>query len=222
MSKPMTASPLLVLDLDGTLVDSLADLTAALNRLLAQHGLPAFAPAEIAPMVGDGTARLLERALAARGRAPKAGDHARFIADYSAHAVIETRLYPGVEETLATLKSSGWRFAICTNKPEAATKVLLQKLNLAHWFAAVGGGDSLPARKPHPAHLLGTIAAAGGTRECAVMAGDHANDVAVAKAARMPSIFAAWGYGLPAMAQGAKATARHFPELAAIVPHLLP
>lgn len=222
MSKHMNAAPLLVLDLDGTLVDLLADLTTAINRLLASRGLSGFVPAEIAPMVGDGTATLLQRACAARRQQPNPGDLGAFIADYTAHAVVETRPYPGVDETLGKLKTSGWRFAICTNKLEAATKVLLQKLNLAHWFAAVGGGNSFAARKPNPMHLLGTIAAAGGFREKTLMVGDHANDVAVAKAAGVSSIFAAWGYSSPAMAEGASAVARHFTELAVIAPRLLP
>jgi phosphoglycolate phosphatase len=218
----MNAAPLLVLDLDGTLVDSLADLTAAINRLLASRGLSGFMPPEVAPMVGDGTATLLNRALAARGQPANTGDLDAFVADYTAHAVVETRPYQGVDDTLGKLKSSGWRFAVCTNKLEAATKVLLQELNLAHWFAAVGGGDSFAARKPNPVHLLGTIAAAGGLREQTVMVGDHANDVAVAKAAGVPSIFAAWGYGSPTMAEGAAAVTRHFTELAVIAPRLLP
>jgi phosphoglycolate phosphatase len=218
----MTPFPLLVFDLDGTLVDSLPDLTAALNRLMAARGLLDFARAEVAPMVGDGTRKLVERAFAARGQSAHPRDHDAFVADYTAHAAIATRLYPGVAQTLAALRVAGWRFAICTNKSVAATKVVLEALDLAPWFVAVGGGDSFAAHKPDPVHLRGTIAVAGGTPEHAIMTGDHANDVAVAKASGVCSIFAAWGYGKPGMADGATAVAQHFTELAAIAPRLLP
>src|SRR5882757_3046223 len=162
--------PLLALDLDGTLVDSLPDLTSALNRLLGAQGLAGLTTADVRPMVGDGTSKLVERALAARGQI-SGPDHVRdFVADYTAHATVETRVYPGVEETLSALRAAGWRFAICTNKPEAAAKSLLAALGLASWFAAIGGGDSFAVRKPEPGHLLATINAAGGDPSRAVMA----------------------------------------------------
>lgn len=222
MSKRMTIFPTLVLDLDGTLVDSLPDLTGALSRLMAARGLPGFMAAEIAPMVGDGTATLVKRAFAARGAVPDAHDHDRFVADYTAHVAVETRPYPQVGETLAALQAKGWHFAICTNKSTAATKALLAALGLTHWFGALGCGDSFPARKPEPVHLLATIAAAGGEPRHALMAGDHANDIAVAAAAGIPSIFAAWGYGSASMANAATAIARRFTDLAVIAPRLLP
>lgn len=218
----MAAFPLLVLDLDGTLVDSLPDLTEALNRLMAARGLPAFRPAEIKPMIGDGTKKLIERAFAARGQSPDIGDHDRFVADYTRRVAVGTRPYPHVDETLTTLQAMGWRFAICTNKSTAATEALLEALDLRHWFSALGCGDSFPAHKPDPVHLLGTINAAGGTPARAVMVGDHANDVAAARVADVPAIFAAWGYGNPALTQGAAAVALHFAELAAIAPRLVP
>ena len=89
-------------------------------------------------------------------------------------------------------------------------------------IAAVGGGDSFPPRKPDPAHLLSTIAQAGGDPQRAIMAGDHANDIAAAQGAGLPSIFALWGYGPETMARGAAASARRFTELAVIAPRLLP
>ncbi len=218
----MASYATLVLDLDGTLVNSLPDLTAAINRLMASRGLSAFAQEAIAPMIGDGTAKLVERAFGARGGKPQSGDLDAFVADYTAHAAVATRAYPGVEATLAALKSAGWQFAICTNKPAAATESLLAALGLAYWFAAVGGGDSFPVRKPDPAHLLATLKAAQGMATRAVMVGDHANDIAAAKGAGMPSIFAAWGYGAATMAKGASATADRFADLVRLAPSLLP
>ena len=221
MSKRMPTFPLLVLDLDGTLVDSLPDLTAALNRLMAARGLPNFAPAELKPMIGDGTTTLIARAFAARGEAPGLGDHERFTADYAGHVAAATHPYPRVDETLTALQSKGWRFAVCTNKSTAATEALLAALGMRHWFAALGCGDSFAAHKPNPVHLLGTVEAAGGTPTRAVMVGDNRNDVAVAIAAAMPGIFAAWGYGAKTP-DGTSVVAHDFAELAVIAPRLVP
>ncbi|HVA15412.1 MAG TPA: HAD-IA family hydrolase [Stellaceae bacterium] len=217
----MASFPLLVCDLDGTLVDTLPDLAAALNRMLAARGLAALTPAEIRPMIGDGTPKLIERALGARGSAPEAGADEAFVADYTAHVAVESRPFPGLNATLGLLRDAGWHFAVCTNKSTTATQQLLAALDLVHWFDALGCGDSFAARKPDPAHLGGTIALAGGTREHAVMVGDHANDIAAGTALGIPTIFAAWGYGAPSMAAGASAVATRFAELAAVAPRLL-
>jgi phosphoglycolate phosphatase len=203
----------LVLDLDGTLVDSVPDLAAALNRLMGQRSLAPFTWPEVAAMVGDGAAVLIERAFAARSRRPDAAALDGFLADYGANAARETRAFPGVEPALRELAARGWRLAICTNKPLAPARALLAALGLDGFFAAIGAGDSFATRKPDPAHLLATIAAAGGTPGRAVMAGDHRNDVIAAAGAGIPCIFAAWGYGAPEMAEGAAAIAGGFAEL---------
>ena len=211
----------LVLDLDGTLVDSVPDLASALNRMMAARGLGAFSRPETATMVGDGVEKLLERAFAARGQELDRAALATFSSDYAAHAAVETRPFPGVVAGLRTLADEGWRLAVCTNKPEAATRALLTALDLAPLFAAVGAGDSFPTRKPDPAHLLSTLRAAGGVPERAVMTGDHANDIKAAHGAGLPCIFAAWGYGGPDVAAGADAVARSFPEMMGIARQLL-
>ena len=212
----------LILDLDGTLVDSVPDLAAALNRLMAARGLPAFSRADVTSMVGDGAAVLLDRAFAARGRAPDGAALDAFLVDYTANTAVETRPFPGVVAGLDALVADGWRLAVCTNKPEAAARALLAALGLDRYFAAIGGGDSYPVRKPDPAHLLATLAAAGGTVAGAVMAGDHRNDVAAAHGAGVPCIFAAWGYGPAAMGAGAEATAADFGEMACIAGRVRP
>ncbi|CAH2599428.1 Phosphoglycolate phosphatase [Rhodovastum atsumiense] len=211
----------LVLDLDGTLVDSVPDLTAALNRLMATRDLPGFPEPEVMRMVGDGAGVLLQRAFAARGRSPDATALADFLADYGANAAVHTRAFPDVPETLQRLTDLGWRLAVCTNKPEAPARTLLGALGLARFFAAIGGGDSFPVRKPDPAHLLATLTAAGGTPAQAVMAGDHHNDVLAAKGLGMPAIFAAWGYGSAEVGQTANAVAARFSELPEIAARLL-
>jgi phosphoglycolate phosphatase len=212
----------LLLDLDGTLVDSVPDLAAALNRLMAARGLPAFGRAEVAAMVGDGAAALLARAFAAHAAMQDEAALDAFLTDYTANAAVATRPFPGVEQGLDTLEAAGWRLAVCTNKPEAATRALLAALGLEHRFAAIGGGDTFPVRKPDPAHLRATLAAAGGTPERAVMVGDHHNDVAAASGASVPCIFAAWGYGQASMGAGAAAVAHGFAEVMGLAERLVP
>jgi phosphoglycolate phosphatase len=211
----------LVLDLDGTIVDSVPDLAAALNRLMAQRGLAPFSLAETARMVGDGVQRLVERAFVARGQSADAAAIEHYVADYGRNYAVASRLYPGAAATLRSLRGAGWRLAVCTNKLEQPARELLDALGLAGVFAAIGGGDSFPVRKPNPAHLLATLRAAGGVPEMAVMAGDHVNDVAAARGAGLPAIFAAWGYGTPEMAAGADAVAGDFADLPGLAARLL-
>jgi phosphoglycolate phosphatase len=192
-----------VFDLDGTLVDSAPDLHAALDRLMASLGLPGFERTDVVGMIGDGVQVLVERALAARGEPFHPAALGRFVADYSAHAAVETRLFDGITAALEQLAAAGWRFAVCTNKPVAPARTLLRDLGLSGHFAAIGGGDSYAVRKPDPRHLLETLREAGGDASRAVMIGDHRNDMAAAAGAGVPAIFAAWGYGRPDMAAGA-------------------
>ena len=207
----------MLFDLDGTLVDSVLDLTDALNRLMTARRLAPFDPAEVTPMIGDGAAALVTRGFEARGRAADAEAQAAFLADYNAHATQRTSAFPDVAPTLSALAGEGWRLAVCTNKPTAAARAILQALGLDACFAAVCGGDAVARRKPHPDHVIAALRQAGGSVERAVMVGDHRNDVAAANAAGVACIFAAWGYGGPEMAAGAAAIAETFaalPELA--------
>jgi phosphoglycolate phosphatase len=187
----------ILFDLDGTLVDSVPDLAAAVNALLAEHGRPPLSPAQVAGMVGDGAPKLVERALSMSGLAalPPAPALARFLALYEANATVLTRPYPDVPEVLATLREAGHRLAICTNKPERATRAVLEGLGLARFFTVVLGGDSLTARKPDPAPLLAALDRLGASRARAAMVGDHHNDVLAAQAAGIAVIFARYGYG---------------------------
>jgi phosphoglycolate phosphatase len=192
-----------VFDLDGTLVDSAADIHAALDRLMAARGLPGFARPEVTAMIGDGVRVLVTRALAARGLPFEEAALAAFMADYEAEAAVLTRPFAGIPEALDALAAAGWRMAVCTNKPVSAARRLLDALGLSARFDALGGGDSFPVRKPDPGHLRATLAAAGGDPSRAVMIGDHANDMRAAAGAGVPAIFAGWGYGPEAMAAGA-------------------
>ncbi len=212
----------LLLDLDGTLVDSAPDLAAALDRLMAARGLPGFAPEAVIPMIGDGVQALVERALAARRLPPDAAAVAEFAAHYRATCAVATRAYPGVLDGLTRLAGAGWRIGVCTNKPAALARAVLAATGIAPFVAALGGGDSFAVRKPDPGHVLATLAEMGGVAGRAVMAGDHRNDVRAAAGAGLPCIFAAWGYGTPDMAAGAAAVAASFTEMEPIAARLLP
>jgi phosphoglycolate phosphatase len=214
-------APTLLLDLDGTLVDSAPDLRSATNRMIAARGLPVFRLDEVIAMVGDGIEALVTRALAARGLPPDPVAVREFSTDYGAHFADETRIYPGVGPALQAMRAAGWRLGVCTNKPEAIARTLLRSLGLLELFAAVGGGDSFPARKPDPAHMLATLRAAGGDVAAAVACGDHRNDVASARGAGIPCIFAQWGYGSPAMADGAAALAARFQDVPGLAATLI-
>jgi len=187
---------LLVFDLDGTLVDSVPDLTNALNMVLRESGHAPLSRAEVAPMVGDGLAALLARAFAARGGGEREADAAlpRYVRFYEQNATALTRPYPGVPETLAALRRLGYRLAVCTNKLQELTSRVLDGLDLAALFDGVAGGDRYPVKKPDPGHLLQLIEELGGNPQRAAMIGDSENDAAVAHAAGVPAIMMSYGY----------------------------
>jgi phosphoglycolate phosphatase len=185
----------LIFDLDGTLVDSVPDLRAALNKMLGGMHRRELTPDEVRGMIGDGTRALVERALAATGTITDVdAAHQRFLQLYEAAPAKLSRLYPGVEATLKSLRALGARLAICTNKPQAATLGVLQEFGIAGYFEAVLGGDAVPFRKPDPRHLLAAIERLGATTKDAVMIGDNENDYAAARAAGIPVILMLYGY----------------------------
>ena len=207
---------LLVFDLDGTLVDSVPDLTNALNVVLHERGYANLSRSEVAPMVGDGVPALVARGFAARGGDAAEAESAlpRYIALYEANATALTRPYPGVRETLGELRASGYRTAVCTNKMQQATIAVLAGLDLAGLFDGIAGGDRYPTRKPDPGHLLGLIGEVGGSAGRAVMIGDSENDAAVAHAAAVPLVMMRYGYSrVDPETLGAAAVLDHFAEL---------
>jgi phosphoglycolate phosphatase len=192
----MAAGFLLVFDLDGTLVDSVPDLQAALNEMLLERGRPPLSSLQVKRMVGDGVPALVAHALAASGADPAEAATAlpRFLEIYEANAAHLTRPYPDVPETLRALRHRGYRTAICTNKPQKATLAVLEGLDLLPLFDGVAGGDRFPVRKPDPGHLLALIAELGGRPAAAAMIGDNENDAAAARAAGVPLVLMRYGY----------------------------
>lgn len=187
-----------VFDLDGTLLDSLPDIAAAVNRLLATEGVLPMERAEVQSYVGDGAPKLIERVMAARGL--DAARHQdltlRMISDYSARAGEATTVYPGAVEALEILASRGHPLGLCTNKPGAATLGVLRHFGLDQVFGAVVAGDTLPERKPHPAPLRTVLRRLGSEPDAGTGAfvGDSAVDRDTARAAGVPFLLFDGGY----------------------------
>lgn len=209
--------PTIVFDLDGTLVDTAPDLAAAMNHVLAHFGRPAVDPEAVRHMVGHGARRTIERGLALTG----GGDEAMvdigvpvFLEFYGANICVGSRPWSGVEDALAVLAGEGHRLAICTNKPERLAGDLVEALGWGGLFGAVLGGDSLPVRKPDPAHVLETLARIGGDPALAAFVGDSRPDVEAARAAGLPVVITSFGYSdVPPETLGADAMIDHFDAL---------
>ncbi len=215
-----------VFDLDGTMIDTGPDLTAALNHVLRGLDLPQAAPEDVRPVVGLGARAIIEHALARRGHAIDAGALEAhldsFLAYYRQNIAVHSTPFPGFETALAGLAAEGFRLAVCTNKREDLAVKLLKEMRLAQHFHAIAGGDTFPVRKPDPGHLLGAIALAGGVAQRAVMVGDSRPDVAAARAAGVPIIAVSFGYaGEPLENLQPDLVLHHFDDLRRAVGSLL-
>ncbi|MBB3452942.1 phosphoglycolate phosphatase [Rhizobium sp. BK313] len=191
-------SPLVVFDLDGTLVDTAPDLISSLNHTIAALDLAPVGYDNLTHLVGHGAQAMIERACRLRGHALGSGDLPpllqRFIAHYTETMPGDSKPFPGIVNAMDTLKAAGFGLAVCTNKLEKLAVTLIERLNLTHYFDVVTGGDTFAVRKPDAQHLIGTIERAGGMVTCAVMVGDSANDILVAQNAGIPSIAVPFGY----------------------------
>jgi phosphoglycolate phosphatase len=217
----------IVFDLDGTLVDTAPDLVDALNAILGREGLPPIGYNAARLMIGGGARRMIESGLKSEGRPIVARELDRmladFIAHYSAHIADRSRPYPGLDQALDDLAQAGIRFAVCTNKLERLSRLLLDALGLSARFAAICGQDTFGVQKPDPAMLMRTIGAAGGAPERAVMVGDSGTDIATARAAGIPIVAVDFGYSERPVAElGPDRIIGHFGELAGAVRTLKP
>ena len=188
----------IVFDLDGTLIDTAPDLIATLNVVFEREGLP-LVPYETARnLIGGGARGMIARGLAAEGRDVGADKleqmFSDFIAHYSEHIADRSRPFPGLLEALDELQRRGDRFAVCTNKLERLSVLLLEKLDLARRFDAICGQDTFGIQKPDPEVLRRTVAAAGGELHNAIMIGDSVTDIRTARAAGIPVIAVDFGY----------------------------
>jgi phosphoglycolate phosphatase len=198
MTHAVTPQPLLVFDLDGTLADTAGDLVATLNVILDREGLSGLALSDARPMVGGGARALIQRGLSAHGISvtPTRLDAmlADFLSHYEAHIADETVLFPGVGKALDRFEEAGFAFAVCTNKVEHPSVLLLTALGVADRFRAICGKDTFAVSKPDGEALLQTIARAGGDRRRAIMVGDSKTDIDTARNADVPVVAVNFGY----------------------------
>lgn len=187
--------PLVIFDLDGTLVDSAADIAEAVNRSLTEWKLPTFDQARIESWIGEGSRKLITRAFREAGSTVDIDQVMDgFLLHYGQTLLLQAHAYPGVVEVLAALRAQGAKLAVCTNKPSRFVAPLLQHLGLEGYFDALIGGDSLPERKPSPLPLQHLAARFGQASEQCLMVGDSASDLHAAQAAAMPVVLVSYGY----------------------------
>lgn len=213
----------LLFDLDGTLIDSVPDIAAAVDRALAANAYPPAGEAKIRQWVGNGARKLVERAAAnalevAEGAAPDAVVEAllaSFFDFYGKASCVKTCLYPGVLEALEYWQRQGIAMACVTNKPERFSRDILIGLELDGLLPVLVGGDTLPQRKPDPAQLYLACEQLGVAVENAVMVGDSRNDIDAARAAGMPVACVSYGYnhGAPVAEANPDILVDHFADL---------
>jgi phosphoglycolate phosphatase len=193
-----------IIDLDGTLVDTVGDFEAALGAMLSDLQLPAIARAFIQHTVGKGTEHLIRSTLAHVKADAQQFDQA--LALYMQHYLhINGRyatVYPGVPEGLRAMKERGLRLACVTNKPSALAGPLLEAKGLRNCFDVVHGGDAFVHKKPHPEPLLKTCAALQSAPAHTLMVGDSSNDAQAARAAGCPVVLMSYGYNHGEPVQG--------------------
>ena len=197
--KSFEGKKLLIFDLDGTLINSIPDLTLAVNKTLNHYNLPSLTIEEVTPFIGNGAKTLVNRALnkvSTKEVAPEFLEEALnvFIPFYKGNVCQDTYLYPGVMETLQYLKDKGYTLVICTNKPFRFVEPILDKLEIKHFFKMWIGESSLPEKKPQGTPLLYLAEQTNTAIEQCVMIGDSKNDILAAQNANIESIGLSYGY----------------------------
>jgi N-acetyl-D-muramate 6-phosphate phosphatase len=181
-------------DLDGTLVDTAADMCAAANLMCAERGREAVALEQFRPMVSKGGRAMLQLAFADADADEIEHLLPLFLERYGASIAVHSRLFDGMPEVLSAIEAGGQRWGVVTNKPEHLAHGVMAGLGLAERCAVLIGGDTLAARKPDPLPLREACRRLGIEVGEAIYVGDDARDIAAARAAPMPSIIAGWGY----------------------------
>jgi len=186
---------LIIFDLDGTLIDSIPDLTDAVNHMRAAFSLSPLSEEEVTSLVGEGAMRLVEEALPGFDRADQHKGLECFL-DYNfKHLIDKTELYPDVAETLDILKDKGYVLAVASNKSELHCKEILRLLQADHYFSAILGAESAAERKPSPAPIFHLMQQFGVSHSETVMVGDSINDIKSGKSAGVLTIGCTFGYG---------------------------
>lgn len=216
----------MLLDLDGTLIDSAPDLLSTLNMLLSENGRRTLSLDEVVPLIGDGIGALVARALRETGGHAEPSELPllveRFLAIYlDPDRPQLTQVYTGVPATLAAIREEGHPLAVCTNKLEEAACSLLRQLDLYELFDTVVGGDRVAAQKPDPAHVRAALDRLGVCAGSAIMVGDSRNDIAAGQAAGTATVAVTYGYGdISAIAPRPTRTIDRFAELPAVLQDL--
>lgn len=193
MSQAPHLRPALLFDLDGTLIDSGDDLTAAVNHVLGQDDLPALGREQVLRMLGDGAPVLVERAYAHHGAETPPDALTRFRAHYRAHCLDATRPYPGIVELLRRLAPER-ALAVATNKPTAFAERIVEGLGLGRFVGVVVGPEDAGAPKPSPGMLRAALERLGHAPDEAVMIGDSPSDVEAGRRAGAATVAVLWGY----------------------------
>jgi phosphoglycolate phosphatase len=188
----------LIFDLDGTIVHSAPDLANAVNHVLVPLGKEALSVAEVQSMIGNGMPKLLERGFAARDVVVSEAEfqqHFEVFRDfYTANCCVDTEFYPGAVDMLNQVREAGYLTAICTNKLETITKVILDEMELSDLFDGMVGAEPPRPRKPDADPVFLAIERAGGSRDNSIMIGDSPADIGAGKAAGLPTIAVSYGY----------------------------
>lgn len=206
MSLASTAFEAAIVDLDGTMVDTVGDFEVALRGALADLGLPPVSRDFISRTVGKGSEYLLSRSLAEVGGDPALAEAAwaRYQQHYLAINGRHSQVYPGVVAGLAALRARGLRLACLTNKPNAFARPLLEQKGLSGFFEQAFGGDAFARKKPDPLPLLETCKALGSAPARTLMIGDSRNDCEAARGAGCPVVLVSYGYNHGEPAASAK------------------
>jgi phosphoglycolate phosphatase len=215
---PDPALPTLVFDLDGTLADTAADLIGTLNILMRREGMPEVPLERAKDVVGAGARAMIERGMALGGRSLTSEELGALFRDFLDHyadnLAVSTTLFDGAHAAIERFADAGYRLAVCTNKVEQHSVMLLEALGVAPLFQAICGRDSFAYAKPDPRHLTLTIEKAGGDPARAIMIGDSRTDIDTAKAAGIPVIAVDFGYtDVPVHELGPDVVIGHFDEL---------
>jgi phosphoglycolate phosphatase len=188
----------LVFDLDGTLVDTAPDLIRAANHVLSKKGVEPVSPSVLRPEISFGARHIIGAGLRTRGVEFTEAELDTLLEDflvyYADNISVDSKPFDGLIDVLETYGSEGATLAVCTNKREYHSRVLLEALGLLSRFKALAGRDTFPVCKPHPDHLLNTIKMANGNPKRAIMVGDSDVDISTAKAAKIPVIGVTFGY----------------------------
>lgn len=213
-----------IVDLDGTMVDTVGDFEVALRLTLADIGCAPVSRGFIERTVGKGSEHLIRQTLAEAGASPTLYERAwqAYQRHYLAINGRHSEVYPGVVEGLRALQALGLRLACLTNKPTAFALPLLRAKGLDGFFAHTFGGDAFERKKPDPLPLVKTCAALGCPPGRTLMLGDSSNDAAAARAAGCPVVLVAYGYnhGQPVASAGADAVVQRLDEVPALLPGL--